>query len=86
MISNTEPLLLCFGQQNKYADSEKLWHLPDLPRQCFVRRNGPYDVHASRSNEDAVPTEGVRIISPHEARYLVGKSDIINFDFFQFTE
>lgn len=78
--------LLCFGQENKYADSGKLWTLSDLPRQCFVRRKGRYDVHASRSNEDAGSTQTVRVISPQDARYLVGKSDIIDFDFFQFME
>lgn len=78
--------LLCIGQQNKYADSGKLWTPPENPRQCYVRRNGPYDVHASRFSEGAGSTQRVRAISPQDARYLVGQSNIIDLDFFQFME
>lgn len=77
--------LLCIGQENKYADSGKIFTPPDSPRQCYVRRKGPYDVHASRSYENA-RSQRVRAISPQDARYLVGQSNIIDLDFFQFME
>lgn len=77
--------LLCIGQENKYADSGKISTTPDNPRQCYVRRNGPYDVHASRSYENT-RSQRVRAISPQDARYLVGQSNIIDLDFFQFME
>lgn len=78
--------LLCIGQENKYVDSGKINTTGDNPRQCYVRRKGPYDVHSSRSHEDSTKSRSVRAISPQDARYLVGQSNIIDLDFFQFME
>lgn len=78
--------LLCIGQENRYVDSGKISTTGNNPRQCYVRRKGPYDVHSSRHYENTTRSQTVKAISPQDARYLVGQSNIIDLDFFQFME